>query len=207
MKLSREFSTCANVGRRRSLRALLFPMLLLSLAGFVQASRIRSLNLEEMTARADRVFHGRCTDVRVALDPALGQTVTWVTFVPERAVKGQARGRITMKVLGNQSASARPAEATEGIPRFEVGEDVVVFLYPDSQRGLTSPVGFGQGIFRIVKDKAGHVAATNQFGNEGLFDRLSRGAQARLGDRAAQYRGKRGVHPDDLLEMVRSLEK
>jgi hypothetical protein len=170
-----------------------------------EASRVRGLNLEEMTARADRIFNGKCVEIRVGVDPALGQTVTWVSFVPEHAVKGQVKGRITMKLLGNQSARARPGESTEGIPRFEKGEEVVLFLYPDSKHGLTSPVGFGQGAFKVVTDKSGQTTAANQFGNEGLLERLSPAAQNRLGEKASRYRGKRSVPPEDLLEMARTL--
>lgn len=185
---------------------LLVPFVLVP-ALFVpsEASSVRSLNLEEMTTRADRIFHGRCVQVRVGMDSRLGQKVTWVTFAPSRSVKGKIGGRITLKLLGDQRASAPPGEAMEGIPRFDEGEEVVLFLYADSRHGLTSPVGFGQGAFRVVRDKAGKATAVNQFGNQGLLDRLSTKAEARLGERAGRYRRTRIVPPGDLLEMAGSL--
>lgn len=170
------------------------------------ASRVLPINLEEMVQRADRAFHGRCVDVRVGTDKDLGQTVTWVTFVPQRAVKGQVRGRLTIKMLGNQSMTARPGESTDGLPRFEEGEDVVLLLYKDSPAGLTSPVGFGQGKFKVVRDKSGRPVAANEFGNGRLFDGLSSKARAKLGSRVERWRGTHAVPPDDLLDMMDSLK-
>ncbi len=181
-------------------------LLILSISAPAFASRIRPLNLEELTTRADRVFQGRCTKVQVATDPKLGQMVTYVTFVPQSAVKGGVRGKLTIKLLGDQSESSPPSRATEGVPRFQEGEDVILFLYPDSPVGLTSPVGFGQGKFKVVKDKAGHASVLNGFGNERILDRLSPRAQEKLGAKAEQYRGGKGIPPDALLDMVRSLK-
>jgi hypothetical protein len=64
-------------------------------------------------------------------------------------------------LLGNATVTARPGEATEGLPRFEVGEELILFLYGDSSRGLTSPVGFGQGKFKVIRDKGGKQHAAN----------------------------------------------
>jgi hypothetical protein len=171
------------------------------------ASQIRALNLEQLTQHANRIFHGRCLSVSVGTDPDLGQTVTTVTFVPYRAMKGSFHGKLTLKLLGNQTVQAGSAEATEGIPRFEPGEEVVLFLYADSARGLTSPVGFGQGKFKIIQDKKRKSQAINGFSNERLLDGLSPGAQAKLGGRVARLHGRNSIPLDDLLEMVHSLEQ
>ena len=172
-----------------------------------RAARVRSLNLERLVAQADRIFVGRCVEVRAMRDPVLEQTVTVLTFVPERVAKGPAslHGRLTVKVLGDQSAAAAPGMETEGIPRFEVGETSVLFLYPDSGIGLTSPVGFGQGRFRVRPDRSGRAVAENGFRNEGLMEGFSPSARARLGDDAERYRGGKGISPDALLDMARAL--
>jgi hypothetical protein len=179
-------------------------------AGFftpVFASQIRTLNLEQLTGHADRIFHGRCLSVTVGTDPDLGQTVTYVTFSQYRAMKGSFHGKLTVKLLGNQTSQAGPAEATEGIPRFEAGEEVVLFLYGESARGLTSPVGFGQGKFKVVKDKSRIPQAINGFSNERLLDGLSSAAQAKLGARVEHLHGRRPIPLDDFLEMVQSLAR
>lgn len=172
-----------------------------------EASTFRRLNLEQIVSRAGRIFRGRCIETQVAIDRDLRQTVTFVTFVPDRTIRGGAAssGKITIELLGDQSASARPGESIEGIPRFTEGEEVVLFLYPPSAHGLTSPVGAGQGKFRIVHDKQGRVVAANQYANERLLDGLSPRAKAALGERGRRYHDAVAIPIDDLLEMARSL--
>jgi hypothetical protein len=182
-----------------------FAALLLLQPGF--ASQIRPLNLEQLTRQAGRVVHGRCVDVTASVDAALGQTVTLVSLVPYHPLKGDVHGKLTFKVLGNQTAQAGPGESTEGIPRFEKGEEVVLFLYADSGRGLTSPVGFGQGKFKVIKDKEQASLAVNGFANEHLLEGLSPGALKRIGGRAERLRSRRDIPLDDLLEMVQALAR
>jgi hypothetical protein len=87
-----------------------------------------------------------------------------------------------------------------------VGEDVVLFLYGDSGSGLTSPVGFGQGKFRIVKDKSGREIALNATGNRTLFRGLSKGAETRLARDRKSWKGWSDVPPDALLDLAAGLQ-
>jgi hypothetical protein len=168
--------------------------------GSSQASQVRPLNIAEMTERADRVFAGRCVGLRVVPDPELGQLVTHVTFVVDRGAKGDPRsGNVTIRVLGSQ--------AIDGLPQFLNGEEVVLFLYPDSRRGLTSPVGFGQGKFSVVRDKLGTRFAVNGFANENLLRNLSGDAQQRLGSATARWPARGPIGVDELLDAVESLTR
>ncbi len=171
----------------------------------VFASRVRSLNLEEMVRHADRIFSGRCVRVHVAEDPGTRQKATFVTFAVGRTVKGDGRPEVTIKVLGEQGSSGSRENGIEGAPRYREGEEVVLFLYPDSRSGFTSPVGLGQGKFSVVRDKNGGRLALNAYGNRGLMERLSTGAEERLRGRAARHGGRPEISPDDLLEMAESL--
>jgi hypothetical protein len=186
-----------------------FLVLLLAVAGAspLPASQVRRLSLEELTHRSGRVFSGRCVDVRVLIDPVLGQPVTRVTLEVERGVKGNAQKKVTFKMLGNQRGAAEKGVGIEGVPRFSVGEEVVLFLYGESHSGLTSPVGFGQGKFSIVRDKHGERVAVNGFHNRHLFEGLSADARARLRDGAERWRDRDGVPPEALLDMVARLTK
>ncbi len=171
----------------------------------ILASRVRSLNLEEMVNRADRIFSGRCVRVHVAEDPGTLQKATFVTFTVDRMVKGEPRPEMTIKVLGVQTPPREGEAGSHGAPRYREGEEVILFLYGDSRSGFTSPVGFGQGKFSVIRDKHGAHLALNAYGNRGLMERLSTRAEERLGGRAAEYHGRPGISPDDLLDMVKSL--
>ena len=178
----------------------------LLLTSLTHGSIIRPLNIEDLAGRADRIFSGRCVEVREARDAALGQTVTYTTFVVTRAVKGGLHGRITIKSLGGSAVGAAGGEPMASSPRFRRGEQVVLFLYGDSQAGLTSPVGFGQGKFRIIKDKSGREVALNATGNRTLFHGLSKGAEGRLTPAQKGWKGRSDIPPDALLEIAAGLQ-
>ena len=199
------------MSRRNSVPRRVGALVLLMAApvcwSLLEASRIRPVNLEEMSARADRIFSGRLVALRVERDAELGQTVTRATFQVHRAVKGSVGGRVTITILGDVEADAGRGAGVQGLPRFREGEEVVLFLYGDSARGLTSPVGFGQGKFAVTKDKRGRRMAVNGFGNRNLFNGLSGQARARLGEQSIAWKDRRGIHPDALLDLVKSLRE
>ena len=171
----------------------------------ILASQVRSLNLEEMVQRADRIFSGRCVQVRVAEDPETHQKATFVTFTVDRTVKGGGRPKVTIKVLGEQGWPGKREVGLEGAPRYVEGEEVVLFLYGDSRSGFTSPVGLGQGKFSVIRDKNGERLALNEYGNRGLMERLSARGEERLKGRGARHRDRPEISPDDLLDMAQSL--
>lgn len=73
--------------------------------------------------------------------------VTQITFRVESAVRGLRRG---------QSLTIREWEGLwDSGERYRTGERVVLFLYPPSKLGLTSPVGGALGRYEI--DHAGRV--------------------------------------------------
>jgi len=171
------------------------------------ASQVRLVNLEEMAQRADRIFQGRCISVRSGRDTVLDRSVTYATFVVQRAVKGNLHGRVTIKVLGDMDPATSKDDMIEGLPRFESGEEVVLFLHGDSARGLTSPVGFSLGKFVVTRDKQGRPIAFNGMRNEHLFQGISPRAQGRLRAHAARWKDEQGLPPDELLDMVEALQK
>jgi hypothetical protein len=200
------------IRRRRSLP--LFALVLLVAATVAEASRVRWLNLEELVASAGRVVAGRCVGVRVERDPALGQWVTRATFRVERAVKGAGRGDLTIALLGGPGpgpapdGAVRPGASAPAAPAaFREGEEVVLFLYPDSRAGLTSPVGLGQGKFLVLRDKLGRPLAANGPWTGRLLDGLSPEAERRLGPAVERWRGAAGLPPDVLLDLAAALAR
>ena len=181
---------------------LLFPFLLAALPLPAEGARVRHLNLEEMTARAGRILHGRCVDVDIHLDPDLNQVVTDVTLQVIRRTKGEDAGRIRFRLLGDQRMEASADGSLPGIPAFRRGEEVVVLLYPESGRGLTSPVGLGQGRFSVSTDKRGRRIAVNGYANEGLFERLSPRARERVERRLAGKPAAPELDLDLLLDLT-----
>lgn len=110
---------------------------------------VKRLALEEVTAEASRIVHGTVAEVQAGRDQA-GIPATWVTLEVAETLKGAAAGRVTIKQLG--AAEPLPDGALggfAGLPRYAVGEEVVLFLRAESAAGFTSPVGLGQGVYRV----------------------------------------------------------
>jgi len=170
-----------------------------------QATTVKPLNLEEMTARAATIFSGRCLTVRVMHDAALGADVTVVTFHVDRALKGTLGATHRIRLLGDVGLtdSDRGAGA---LPGFRPGEEVVLFLYGESALGLSAPVGMGQGKFAVLEDKHGEKIAVNALGKGALWRGLSPDAAARVQAHGAQ-RGDRAVGLSTLLDMVEALAR
>ena len=164
----------------------------------VHATRVLPVSLEALSELAGTVFSGRCISAETVLDPALGMKVTQVTFEVDRAVKGDPGRTVSVRMLGGD-------QGVPGMPRFEIGEEVVLFLYAESELGLTSPVGMLQGKFRVYTDKNGERLAVNGTHNRGLFRDLSPRARERLGTAAVQWNTREAIEPTALLDMVGTL--
>ena len=173
------------------------------IAAPVFASTVRPLNLEEMTRKAGDIVVGRCVSVEKDSSRAAGPPVVKVTIRVDQKLKGNADKLLTFRML----AAPDPASSdlgTPGVPHFQRGEDVMLFLYPASRSGLTSPVGLGQGKFKRVKDKSGTEMMINEFGNRSLFKSLSPAAEKKLSHTHAD-KEKRAIPSLDLIEMVQEL--
>jgi len=175
----------------------------------VEATRVRPINLEEMTQRADRIFSGRCVDVRVIEDPEVGSRVTEATFEVDQAVKGALGDTVTIKLHGGPATTGGSGSDVVGQPRFEPGEEVILFLYGESELGLSAPVGLGQGKFTVFVDKHGRKLALNEFGNKTLFHKLSDNARNRLMRTGLEsnVEDSESISPQDLLRFVESLQR
>jgi hypothetical protein len=181
-------------------------ILLVAAAGLavtpVEATKVRPVNLEEMTERAATIFSGRCIDVREVEDPGIGRTVTVAVFEVDRSIKGARGRRVTVKMLGGSDGKS----SIVGMPRFHEGEQVILFLYGESPLGLSSPVGLGQGKFSIYEDKQGRHLAVNGMGNRNLLEGLSADAKFRLGESLESTSDGRGLDPTSLLDMAKTLQ-
>jgi hypothetical protein len=168
------------------------------------AMTILPLDLPELTHQAARIFVGRVERIETGHD-ANGLPVTWTTFTVEQKVKGTDGAEVTLKQLG---ASLGGPDARvlphPGLPRYRPGESVVLFVHPESTLGFTSPVGLGQGCFRI-RDDHGAAVVENDVGNRNL---APPGAARTLAAPAPPDAGATSLAPlalDTFLGRVRAL--
>ncbi len=142
------------------------------------ATSVKALGLAEMTGQADRIFYGQCLETEEDLDEN-GIPSTYVRFQVSRGVKGVSTGdEILVKFHGVQERAMHVGEGervvvpmrTAGLSSkaYRVGDDYLLFLYPESRLGFTSPIGAGQGRFEVLSDRS----AVNPLGNRFLKDAL-----------------------------------
>lgn len=120
------------------------------------------LNLEEIAADADRIFAGICTNVEeIDDDPESKLPIIKYTFKITEPIKG---------VFGKEEITFKQWKPTVRDAGYEKGKKYVLFLLADSERGLTSPVGFLQGQFEV--EKKGFIRRSevvkNKLSNKGL---------------------------------------
>ncbi len=164
----------------RRLRFLLLAFLAaawLVLPQAVSAATVLHLNLEELAAKADRIFAGTCTAGQTGEDPS-GFPATWYTFTVTDGIKGTLGATITIKQWGIEGVQAGGRiSRIPGVPTYRVGEQVMLFLAANSQYGFTSPVGLLQGKFRVIHRRSRQVRIINGLGNANLFTGMTPPAQ------------------------------
>lgn len=99
------------------------------------------LNLEEITDAAGLIFSGVCTNVEsIENDPKSNLPVYQYTFKVIDGIKG---------TNDKESITFKQWQSTAKEASYTIGEKYILFLYPESNLGLTSPVGFLQGQFGV----------------------------------------------------------
>lgn len=118
----------------------LLPFLFFSLQA--HGTTVLPLDLAEMTRQAGKIFVGRTVGVEPFLDEG-GLPSTYLRFRVITGLKGTRNGEgVFVKIYGTEASS-----------RFRIGTDTLLFLYPESSLGFTSPVGAGQGCFENFDTK------------------------------------------------------
>ncbi|HZS06910.1 MAG TPA: hypothetical protein VFD58_18890 [Blastocatellia bacterium] len=158
----------------KSLLTCLCALLALSIATLPVFAISRQVTLTEMTTGAGRVVYGRIAEVRNGTHPDYSHiAVTFVTLDVIEMLKGSAAKRLTFMQFASAQGQSQAVAHNYHMPKYAVGEEVVLFLYPESRYGFTSPVGEGQGKFQVSNDpRTGRRALVNDRGNRQLFEPL-----------------------------------
>ncbi|MGB7070608.1 MAG: hypothetical protein WBD22_14030 [Pyrinomonadaceae bacterium] len=142
---------------------------------------LQRFSLSEMIDRSGRIFRGTVLDFEAGTVRAGGGELPTVTyrFSVDEAFKGEFSDKEGTKyteitMLGNlkdapNASGPKKLSALPKLPALEVGSDYLMLMTPQSDIGLSAPVGLGQGAFVVyLQDK--QEMARNEFNNAGLFD-------------------------------------
>ncbi len=190
----------------RTIRCTVAAVALLLPAATLEATSVRTVNLEEMVGYADRVFYGRCLGVAEAEGRA-GFAVMEYTFEVVEGIKGVASGEVVK--VRQVTAGKMGRLGVPGMPSYREGQKLLLFLHGDSQLGLTSPVGFTQGVFRMIQDRDG-LKAVNGVGNSNLTYELAPDRISKMGLSKTQIQELSKAEPirfATLASAVRQIER
>ena len=159
-----------------------------------KASTVMQLNLDQMVGRADRIYRGTVLSVSSSTVAAGGGQlpVTIYRLKVEESFRGHfvmekgvriAEFRTLGKHVPVESGALRSAVELPRMPELAVGQSYVVLATRPSAIGLSTTVGLGQGVFKILR-VGKEEQAVNETNNSGLLDATTRGT-SRLGRAAA----------------------
>lgn len=153
--------------------SLLFCAGLLAGSDALHGTTLETMSLARMSRVAPVIVHAQCVSNATAWDA--GEIWTFTTFqVLEtwKASSTQVSQQITVRLLGGTVGAL--TSHVSGIPRFRVGEEVVLFL-ERTVRGDFSVVSWQQGTFRIRREAGmGEGIVTQDTAAMATFNRHTR---------------------------------
>lgn len=166
-------SMIAGAGSARLVRVMSALALVAALAVSVHATTVVSKSFADLCAEADKIFSATVVDVQSRrVDAEHGHLETLVTFAQVEPVLGTSAASLTLRFAGGLVDGVR--EEFVGVPRFTVGERVVLFVRDGYQ--LSPIVGLSQGCFRVINSEAGATVVAADGRPVAAFDDLGRSA-------------------------------
>jgi hypothetical protein len=155
----------------------------------VGATTFAHMSVAEMSRASSAIVRARCVTNTVGWEA--GEIWTFTAFEVEETWRGETPSRITVRLLGGRLGSV--TSSVSGVPRFRMGEEVVLFLEP-APNGNFSIVSWEQGTFRIrheirtneeviTQDTASFATfdpATRQFETNGIRNQPVRELRAQV---------------------------
>lgn len=122
-----------------------FLFLILTPPAYTQAlPRLPAPDLRAVVRRSGTIFVGRVTSIETPHKTCC-LTAVRVTFRVEQAMRGDVR-------VGEHFSIREWSGLWNAGPRYRIGERLVLFLYPTSKLGLTSPVAGKWGRVPVARD-------------------------------------------------------
>ena len=153
-------------------RGLAFAVALV-VCGGASATSLMHMTVEKMAGAARLIVRARCLANATRWDA--GDIWTFTTFETTEVWKGKAEERFTVRLLGGSVGNLTSRVA--GVPRFQPGEDVVLFL-ETTKRGDYSIVSWVQGTFRIRPNRRGGKSVAQDTADFATFDPATRRFEA-----------------------------
>jgi hypothetical protein len=147
------------------MRPALFCLALLAPLA-AEATLLVQLSDEDLVRRADAVVQGEVLEVESYRDAARDRVFTRVTVGVTDYLKGRGPDEIAVRIAGGVLDGLE--YRVIGAPRFQVGEEVVLFVRTHGD--TNSVIGMSQGKLAVVTDAAGERWLERDLGGVALVD-------------------------------------
>ncbi len=131
--------------------------LLLGLVSPLAATTVKRKSFNELVQEAELVAVGRVINVQALPTADRKYVYTYVTVNELDVMKGSFdESQLTLRMDGGDTGDGRRL-LISGVPKFEFGEQVVIFLKGNGQ-AICPFVGWEQGLLRVEKDQKSGAA-------------------------------------------------
>lgn len=156
---------------------LIVMLVLAGLSASLHASVVVPMSFEQLVDEAAAVVYARVADVRGQWTADRQSIDSIIRLEPLRYLKGDLGSSIALRLPGGEAGGM--ITVIPGAPTLRDGELVVVFLKARGPAMLT-PLGWGQGIFRVARDpRSGQMLVSPPPLKESAAGRVIRGAAER----------------------------
>ena len=192
-------------GMGRAARTALAVGCLALVGGAARAATIKPTNLVSLLQQSEVIVAGTVESITDGVGET-GLPYTEITISVSESLRGNVTDTFTFRQLGLQVVrpGSEPgqmlAAAPEGMPKYEIGENVLLFVGEQaSMTGLRTTVGLGEGRFEVSAARA-----ENDYSNAGLFQGVSvQTGFATENDTRLLQTTVGAVNGDDFLSLVR----
>jgi len=186
-------------------------LLLFALAATLSASTVLSVDFNRLSLIATQVVGGEVVRMESFRDADNGYIYTNVTMRLQQALPARVgAAEYTFRMIGGDHEGTRVYIAD--MPRFEVGDDVILFLNRQPQSVLGPTVGLWQGVFYVETDKQTGVERVVDHQRRPVLEvrggKLVRGARletASSGVALGEEASPTGLSPNGFFQQVKSL--
>ena len=106
------------------------------------------MELPQLVKQSDSIVQGHVDDVSVQWDSTRNIALTSITITVDDPMKGERRRSIVIRQIGGKVGAL--TMGVSGMPQFEKGEQVIVFLKMQSD-GTFMVLGLNQGKYRSLR--------------------------------------------------------
>jgi hypothetical protein len=139
-----------------------------------EATIARAVKFDDKVENAATIVVGRCVAQKSEWDSSRQRILTWSTFKVEKTLKGMPAQEITLVTAGGTVGDI--AQDYVGVPRFDEGDDSVVFVR-NTKVGPTV-LYLEQGAYDVETDARGQRVVRPMVSNAVLVDPVSKAAVA-----------------------------